>query len=354
MKVNLPGLISEILPSGKVRYRVRLAGDKRKRITLAIGPEHPRFHEHYHTARQGIQLALEADEKKPTEITGSVGWLVQMYLKELEAMLARDQLHKSTVHQRTVFLNWMRAQVGERSAAMPRQALVKLRDKKADTPGAADNFIKSVRAMYVWAIDRGFLTENPTDNMRKLNTKGKGATPWTLEDLKAFRETHPLGTKAHLALTLFMFTACRIGDAYQLGPSNIIEKDGMRWLKWTPQKAGSSPVEIPILAPLAKAIEATETGETFLLSGWGKPFASKDALGNWFRDRVLEAGLFARSPHGIRKAAGELLALNGASQYHIMSVHGHSNAKTSEVYTRGAERSKLAQQALETLRGIDW
>lgn len=39
----------------------------------------------------------------------------------------------------------------------------------------------------------------------------------TLEDLNQFRATHPPETMADLALTLFMFTACRISDIIHLG-----------------------------------------------------------------------------------------------------------------------------------------
>jgi hypothetical protein len=35
-------------------------------------------------------------------------------------------------------------------------------------------------------------------------------------------------------------------------------------------------------------------------------------------------------------------------------VHGHTSAKTSEIYTRGAERAKLAGQAMEKLRQLEW
>ncbi|NHF72707.1 tyrosine-type recombinase/integrase [Paracoccus sp. 12-3] len=109
------------------------------------------------------------------------------------------------------------------------------------------------------------------------------------------------------------------------------------------------------LPPLQSAIRAqTVVGPTYLLNGHGQPFASKSAFGNKFRDWAQDAGLTDRTPHGIQKAAAELLALHGASQYHIMAIHGHSNAKTSEVYTRGADRDRLAEQAMEKLAGLDW
>lgn len=115
---------------------------------VVLGDEHPRFGEHYQAARAGIQLPPEADA--PSAIKGSVGWLVDLYRAAMKDMQDHGHLHKATAHQRGQFLLWLASEVGEYSAAMPQSQLILLRDKKAATPGAADNFIKAVRAMYAW------------------------------------------------------------------------------------------------------------------------------------------------------------------------------------------------------------
>lgn len=351
MKVKFPGLYAETRGK-RTRYVVRKEGDKAKKITLSVDPDHPRFHEHYHAARAGIRLTEEPDGRKA--IRGSVGWLVDLYIDAMEAMNEQGHLHAGTVHQRSQFLEWLRAEVGEYSAAMPQSELVKLRDKKSATPGAADNFVKAVRAMYAWGTERGHIQANPAAGVGKIN-RGTGARPWTLDDLEAYRKRHPAGTMAHLALTLFMFTACRIGDVVRLGRANEIKRGEVLWLGWEPEKKGSTRVRIPMLPPLVKAVRAQSViGPTYLLTEHGKPFASKNAFGNKFSTWIEQAGLSGLSSHGIRKAAGELLALHGASQYHIMAVHGHVNAKTSEVYTQGADRDRLADQAMQKLASLDW
>ena len=234
---------------------------------------------------------------------------------------------------------------------MPQAELIKLRDKRAATPGSADNFVKSVRAMYAWALERNIVSANPAVGISKINRDGTGAKPWTLDDLTAYRERHKFGTMAHLALTLFMFTACRIGDAVLLGRGHELRRGNTIWLDMQPSKRGSSRVRIPMLPPLYKATRAvTVVGPTYLLNEHGKPFASKNAFGNKFRQWCEEAGLKGLSSHGIRKAAGELLALQGASQYHIMAVHGHSSAKTSEVYTKGVRLANLVDEADQQFR----
>ena len=352
MRLQYPGLLREVLPSGTVRWRVRKAGDKRVRVLLNAGPDHPRFGEHYHAARAGIQLPPEADA--PSAIKGSVGWLVDLYRAAMKDMQEQGHLHKATAHQRGQFLLWLASEVGEYSAAMPQSQLILLRDKKAATPGAADNFIKAVRAMYAWGTDRGHCKANPAAGIGKIN-RGTGATAWTPDDLLKYRDRHPKGTMAHLALSLLMFTACRLGDVYRLGRTHEMQRNGVTWLDWQPEKRGSSRVRIPMLPPLQAAIRAqTIIGPTYLLTEHGKPFASKNAFGNKFSDWTRQAGPTGLSAHGIRKSAGELLAMNGASQYEVMSVHGHSNAKTSEIYTAGADRDRLADLAMQRMTGIDW
>jgi integrase len=239
--------------------------------------------------------------------------------------------------------------------AMPRAKVIEIRDDMAATPGAADNMVKALSALYRWAAERGHVSDNPAKGVSRLIQSHEGAVPWSIEDLEQFRARHKVGTMAHLALTLFTFTACRAGDAVILGRKHERKDGPVTWLDWQPDKRGSQRVRIPILPHLAAAIAAQKVaGETYLLTAHGKPFASSAAFGNWFRDRVAEAGLTNRSPHGIRKAAGELMALAGATQYHIMAVHGHAQARTSEVYTQGVNRRHLAQEAMEKMRGLAW
>lgn len=347
MHLNLPGLICDRRPSG-VRWLVRQAGNKAKRTTIP-DPAHPDFMKAYAAGRRGEKYTPDAPA-----IQDSLAWLVGEFEAYMADQVDADLLHPGTAKQRTAFYTRICKDYGDKSMRMPRASLIQIRDRMSKTPGAADNMVKAVRALYVWAIDRGLVTDNPAAGIGKLN-KGTGAVPWSVADLRKFRERHPQGTMAHLAVTLFMFTACRVGDVVLLGRSHEAQRAGLTWLEWQPGKKGSPPVSVPILPPLARSIEAQKViGPTYLLNGLGKPFASPAAFGNWFRDRVAEAGLIDRSPHGIRKACGELLALAGATQYHIMSIHGHTQAKTSEVYTRGANRRDLARDAFDKLSGMDW
>lgn len=352
MRVNLPGLLIERTSSGALRYRVRPEGNKTRRIKLTVPPDHPDFPAQYDAARKGHNPS----DVKPLSraIPRSLGWLMDEYEAAMAAKVRAGLMDAGTAKQRRAFYARLRGKHGDKEMEMPRAKIIEIRDGMAATPGAADNMVKALRALFAWAIEAGRMRDNPAAGIARIN-RGTGAVPWSVNDLEAFRKRHPQGTMAHLALTIFMFTACRVGDVVTLGRGNEVRRDGITYLSWQPGKRGSAPVTVPIMPPLADAIAAQKVvGPTYLLSALGKPFASPTAFGNWFRDRVTEAGLTDRSPHGIRKAAGELMALAGATQYHIMAVHGHTNAKTSEVYTQGVNRQKLAAEAMQMMAAIRW
>lgn len=48
-----PGLIREEIKNGKVRWRVRAKGDKKRRIKLDVAPDHTDFDTHCAAAREG-------------------------------------------------------------------------------------------------------------------------------------------------------------------------------------------------------------------------------------------------------------------------------------------------------------
>jgi len=310
--------------------------------------------EEYLAARAGVSPKAMQDPAA-LAIPQSIEWLVLKYGAAMDVMVESGLMHTATRKQRKWMLGKFAGEFGEYAINMPTEKLIEYRDRLSSTPGAADNTIKSIRAMYVWAIERGIVKFNPAIGIAKINPGKGGAQPWTIADLKAFKKHHPAGTTAHLCLTLFMFTACRISDAVRLGRKDEVTIDGVRALRWQPAKRGSAEVIIPMMPPLYKATRAaTVLGPAYLLTDYGKPFKSPEGLRNRMRKWCDVAGLQHLSSHGIRKATGHLLAHEGCTQYQIMTIHGHTQAKTSEVYTKGMERWRLAADAMRKLERMDW
>lgn len=354
MRLTFPGLLAEKPPSGAIRYRVRVEGNKARRIPLSVTPDHPQFMEVYRAARAGIRIEPEASAEERA-IRGSIGWLAAKHLAALEREVEAGSVSPLTLKKRRGVMKILTDKYADYALDVPPQRLVALRDELIETPAWADSVIEGIRAMYRWATERSLCAVNPAIGIARIDRGKGGAVPWTADDLRKYRDKHPPGTTPHLVLTLFMFTACRISDAVLLGRRHEMVIEGVRAIRWQPVKAGSAEVTIPMLPPLYKATRAaTVQGETYLLNGKGRPFSTPASLGQMFRRWYEEAGLSNRSSHGIRKAAGHLLAQEGCSQYQIMTVHGHTQAKTSEVYTKGVERWKLARDAMSALEAMEW
>ncbi len=359
MRVDFPGLLIERHRNGSPRIRVRVEGNADLRIHIPVTPDHPDFAHHYHAARAG-QLW---QPPKAKGIEHSLDWLTGRYLKFLADMASSGQMSPLTLKQRKSILTRLcdftdddGTRYGACDMNAPTSAFVRIRDTWAGNPGAADNLIKSIRALYKWAMDRGEIDANPAAGIGKINRNPKGgAVPWSADDMRKFKDTHPPGTTAHLWLTLEAFTAGRIGDLVWLGRDQETTRQGHLWLEWQPRKKGSAFVSIPMLPPLIEATRAARViGPTYLLTDQGKPFATPEALRNRVQKWCASAGLVNRSSHGVRKAVGDMLAEAGCTQHQIMAVMAHTNASTSEIYTKGANRSTLAAAAMDSLSNLKW
>lgn len=346
MKIDYPGLLNEPMASGNSRYRVRPEGDKKRRIRIYCGPGDEDFQRQYLAARRG-----EKPEplKKASEYAKarSIGWLVNSYFEYLEARVKAGTTSAKTLKKKRNLLNRLLTRP-DKTMLIPNEKLIEMQDGMAATPAQADAFIEAVGVMYDWAVERKYIKENTARGIKSIYRKGDGATPWKAADVKAFFAKHKAGTKAHVAMSVLLWTGCRIEDTTMLGRKFECVIDGIEALRWTPLKKGSSEVCLPLLEPLKTATRtSTVQGGTYLLGRGGKPFSSGDSASAMFKRWCKDADIGHLSAHGVRKGLAEILAELGCSQYEIMSILGHSEAKTSEVYTRRVERWRLAKTALD-------
>ncbi|MGV0817165.1 tyrosine-type recombinase/integrase [Martelella sp. AMO21009] len=348
MKIRLKGLMREVLPSGAIRWRVRPEGKRAVKITLSCGPDDPDFHRQYLAARCGEKpepLRQASDYAKPR----SIAWLVNLYLEHLEKRVAAGTASHKTLKKKKNLLARLLA-APDKVMLIPQERLIAMQDDMAATPAQAHAFIEAVAVMYDWAIKRKLISQNPARGIEKTYKKGTGAIPWKRADLDRYFACHKPGSKAHIALSVLLWTGCRVEDLTILGRVHECTIDGVEALRWQPLKKGSSEVSIPLLPPLKAATRAAKVqGATYVLGRGGKPFASGGSMSAMFIRWCRDAGLENRSAHGVRKGLSELLAESGISQYAMMAILGHTEAKTSETYTRRVERWKLALDAMHRL-----
>ncbi len=98
-----------------------------------------------------------------------------------------------------------------------------------------------------------------------------------------------------------------------------------------------------------RTLDAGPTGDlTFNATKAGRPYR-KESLGNMFEDACLAAGIRDKSAHRLRKAAATRAADNGATAHELMAIFGWVDIKEVEIYTRAADRKRLAAQAMGKL-----
>lgn len=231
-----------------------------------------------------------------------------------------------------------------RVATMTARHVNKLMENMADTPAAANNLLKRLRTLFDYSILVGMRRDNPAKAVKSVKAKGDGFHEWTEAEIAKYRKHHPLGTKARLALEIFVCTAQRRSDAATMGEDP--EKPGYVKVR---QLKTDALLSIRIHRDLKAAIAACPSGtDTFLVSERGTPY-TKESLGNWFKKQCVAAGLPHCSAHGLRKAAARRMAELGLSNQLIKSITGHTTDSEIARYTKNADQARRADKAMEQM-----
>jgi integrase len=229
-------------------------------------------------------------------------------------------------------------------ARLERKHIMAMMAGKSDTPGAGNSWLKRVRRLMRFAIDLGWITVDPTGGVRRYKMRGSGYHTWSEDEIGIFEKKHAPGTPARLAMALLLYTGQRRSDVVRMGRQHV--RAG--FLSIRQQKTGTV-VEIPIHRELQAVLDMVPNDEvmTFLRTSYGNAFTPA-GFGNWFHDRCKEAKLpEACSSHGLRKAAARRLAEAGCTEHEIMAITGHESVREVSVYTRAANRKRLATSAME-------
>lgn len=110
---------------------------------------------------------------------------------------------------------------------------------------------------------------------------------------------------------------------------------------------------LPILPELAEELGKLPADRMLFITQerHDKPYAVA-SLGNWFRDRCNEAGV-PGSLHGLRKAGATRLANAGATEWEIAAYLAHTDTTQAKVYTKRANRSRLADSGFAKLSSLN-
>jgi integrase len=299
------------------------------------------FWAQYRAVLEGVPRA----SKQPK--TNSLKWAIDRY----RTSSAWAALSSATRRQReNIFRQVIKTAGDESLREITSETIRAGRERRAATPHAANNFLKSMRGFFAWAVEENHIAADPTSGVKLLAgpNDADGFHTWTREELDRFEAYWPIGTRERLAFDLLLYTGLRRGDAVRVGLQHV--RDGVISIRTEKHRKGKPGelITIPILEPLATSIGATKTGDlTYLVNERGQPWV-KESFGNWFRD-VCRAAKCPGGAHGIRKAGAARAAERGASERQLMAIFGWTTGKMAQHYTRAADRSRLARDAAALL-----
>lgn len=340
--VRLRHVVEDVDRHGNVRLYVRIPGRPKVRIRATPGTDE--FAAAYGAALAGTGMGSSV-RRRPALPDGSFGALCAAYFGSPQFR----RLDASTKDWRRRALETIALTHGLKPACLMEPRHVRqLRDELADRPGAANNRLKALKALFAWAVEAGLADRNPAREVKPVGYHTAGHHSWTMAEVAQFEARHAIGSKPRLALALAVHTACRREDLTRLGPQHI--RDGrLRYTQAKNEHRAPVRIDMPVHPDLAAIIAATPSGHlTFLVTTWGKPFTPA-GLGNRFREWCDRAGLPHCSAHGLRKAAASRLAESGATAHEIMAMTGHQTLTEAERYTRAVDRAGLADRAMDKL-----
>lgn len=350
MDVRMKYVCKERMANGKSRYRFQRYG---KKTTINGEYGSPEFHAHYANLLDGVDRPQSVAIARMHK--GSIAYAVGIFLIDLERRVAAGINSPLTLKGHKHHLGRLVEHYGRKPIDIPRRKVVELRDKFAHTPGAADNLMKSMSALYAWLAERDMTdTPEPTRGIKRLNRNSSGWVAWVKSDFKAYFKTHAKGTMARRALVLAISSTARRDDLIRLGRQNETVIDGRRWLKWTQGKAPHRIVEMPMTTELLSEVTGhndltyilTEKGVPFTHAGFGARFRK------WCDDAELPTD---RKLHGVRKGVSSLLPTVGATSLELDVLLGHElNSGETKTYVENANRMALAVTAIDRLDVIKW
>ena len=326
----------EVTRHGKTVWYFRRPGGKRVRLPGVYGSQE--YLDAYARALAGIAV----DKAVPAE-KGTLAWLVQRYKDSGHfaslaptSQMARDYILKSACKDAG----------GKSFARITRKHIQEAMDRRAKTPHGANNFLVAMSVLFKWAVSNDLLEVNPCDGVARRKDRIKGHHTWTLDEVAQYRAHHAIGTKPRLALDLLLFTGLRRSDVFVVGRQHV--RDGVLMIRTQKNKTGT---HIPVFSELQASIDATPTGDmVFLTNKRGEPFPSGQSFSQWFQRQAKAAGLHKEcTAHGVRKAGATIAANNGATPHELMAMFTWSKVSMAEVYTKEADKARLARGAAERI-----
>lgn len=229
----------------------------------------------------------------------------------------------------------IRSKAGESPPArlVERKDVLTLRDALADTPGAANQAVRALGALFAWAVDNEKLKDNPAREIKKFSAKPHDPWPEALLD-EALADP-----QVGMPVALLYFTGQRIDDVVAMRWSDI---RGDHMLVNVKKKANQ--IRVAILPELADRLAALDKSATTILTNAnGQPWTQsglRQKLQDWAKSRGHKV-----VPHGLRKNAVNALFEAGCTAAEVSGITDQSIGML-EHYAKGVNKLTLGRAAV--------
>lgn len=292
----------------------------------------PRFGDCYARARG------ERTRQKNLQGVLTIDGLVRSYEKSPEFRALSEATKRSYTRYLGRANGLMRSAKGLSWPAkqVERRDIVAVRDKLCDTPGAANQTLAALGALFAWAVENEKVHANPTEKVKRF--KAKPHDPWP----EALLEEALSDAQVGMPVALLYFTGQRIDDVVSMSWADV-RGDYML----VQQQKKDSQLRVAILPELGERLKRLEKKATTILTNAnGQPW-SQGGLRQKLQDWAAERG-HKVVPHGLRKNAVISLLEAGCTAAEVSGITDQTIAMI-EHYAEKVNKLALGRAAVVKL-----
>ena len=236
---------------------------------------------------------------------------------------------------------WMVAKLGPLPVdGLRRKDVIRARDANAGARRFANYIVQVLRVLMEYAIDLGWIEENPAKGVALLQSDRDPRLPWPDDLITAYRDEAQ--GRALLIFEMLRGTGQRIGDVLKMRWDDL-QSGGVHIRQGKTGKRLWVPLTPALRAVLASTPKA---GLTICAQANGKPTSYRGAA-----DLIMavrrKIGAEAFDIHSLRHTVASELLEAGCTDEQIAAVTGHASLASVKRYTATVRQISRAKEAME-------
>jgi integrase len=251
------------------------------------------------------------------------------------------------------------------------------------TPHLQRTILIAINKLVMVGIEEEWISADPTYKLSAdYDPETDGHPPWTIEQMEQFERVHRIGSTARVAYALGLWLGNRVSDVVSLRWSQQVTKrivigdeervvEGFEFVQFkgrhrrrkgnTKTSSNDKAIFVPITPWLERELAPLDRSTEFVLAwkegkdksrGYVASYISAQ-MGRWAEEAGLPAGrkdgYDALGMHGLRKSIAIRMAEADVTTRQMMAAMGWSNTDMPELYSRKADQTRLAIQAMDKM-----